>query len=386
VSEAVVPHSFSEAAEALAGAAAQGRAVRIVGGGTKLGWGAPTPPRAVQLHMAHLSRVTLHEDGTATINAGTPLVRAQTILARGGLMLAADPQLGLGRNPAATVGGVVATADSGPLSHRHGPLRDQIVGITAALSDGSIVRTGPRTDHAQDGLDLARLFAGAFGTLGVILAVDVRLRPLPRHTVSALANTGDPERLRAAVEIIAQEHPKLAAFDIAWRGGRGGLLAQVAAEDRADEADSPALQAEAVAQTMAAHGLADASVRSDDSGLWARQRAGQRSAEHALLRVQHRPAELAGVLAVADAARATVVGRAALGISYLTLDVPQIAAVRAALPEGATAVALDLPAAARGAVDPWNVREGPQLELMRELKAEFDPAAVCNPGVFVGSI
>ncbi|MDE3131427.1 MAG: hypothetical protein KGL16_09765, partial [Acidobacteriota bacterium] len=96
--------------------------------------------------------------------------------------------------------------------------------------------------------------------------------------------------------------------------------------------------------------------------------------------------QLAGILRLADAAGATVVGRAAAGLSYLTVAVPPITALRAALPEGAAAVVLDLPAAARGAVDPWNVSEGPQLELMRELKHEFDRAGICNPGVFVGSI
>ena len=48
-----------------------------------------------------------------------------------------------------------------------------------ALADGQLLRTGPRTDHVQDGFDVTRLVPGSFGTLGVILAVDVRLRPLP---------------------------------------------------------------------------------------------------------------------------------------------------------------------------------------------------------------
>jgi glycolate oxidase FAD binding subunit len=380
VSEAIVPHSFSDAAAALAVAAAQERPLRIVGGGTKLGWGGAAPPRASQLQMAHLSRVTIHEDGTsATINAGTPMVRAQSTFARSGKMLAADPQLGLGRTPAATVGGVVATADSGPLSHRHGPLRNQILGMTVALSDGTIVRTGPRTDHVQQGLDLARLFTGSFGTLGVILAIDVRLRALPGRTASALATAESPEQLRSGAELVAQAHPELEAFDFAWRDGRGGLLAQVAGEEAEPRAAD-------VAKTMRRSGLDDASVRTDDAGLWARQRAGQRSAARALLRVHHRPQQLDSVLYAADAADATAVGRATLGIAYLTLDAGQIASVRAALPDEAAAVALDLPSSARGAVQPWNVPEGPELELMRELKAEFDPAGVCNPGVFVGSI
>jgi glycolate oxidase FAD binding subunit len=380
VSEAVIPHSFSEAAAVLAGAAAQQRPVRFVGGATKLGWGGATPPRALRLQLSHLSRVVVHEDGhTATINAGTPLVRAQAIFARHGMMLAVDPQLGLGRTPAASVGGVIATADSGPLSHAHGPVRSQVLGITAALSDGSIIRTGPRTDHVEDGLNLARLFTGSFGTLGAILAVDVRLQPVPGRTVTTLGMASTPERLRTVAELVAVAHPELQAFDFAWHDGRGGLLAQLAGE----QAET---QAQTVATTMRDGGLDDATVRIDDAGLWARQRAGQRSAGRALLRVQYRPEQLDSILYAADAGGATVVGRAALGIAYVTLDVRQSAAVRAALPDEASAVALDLPASARGAVPPWNVPEGPELEFMRELKAEFDPAGVCNPGVFVGSI
>ena len=47
---------------------------------------------------------------------------------------------------------------------------------------------------------------------------------------------------------------------------------------------------------------------------------------------------------------------------------------------------LDLPVASRGAIDPWAATEGPELELMRRLKRRFDPAGVCNPGIFVGRI
>ena len=386
MSEAVVPRSFSEAAAALAAAAAKAQPVRVVGGGTKLGWGGNTPPHALRFHMAHLSRVAVHEDrASATINAGTPLARAQSAFARDGLMLAADPQLGLSRGPAATngpaatVGGVVATADTGPLSHRYGELRDQVLGITVALSDGSIVRTGPRAQQVQGGLDVSRLFTGSFGSLGLILAVDVRLWPLPARSASALATAEDPEQLAVAAALIADEHPDLQAFDFAWRDGRGGLLAQLVGDDAEH-------RARALAARMTSVGLRNAAARADDANVWARQRAGQRSADRAILRVRHRPEQLGVVLRAADLARATTVGRAARGVAYLTVDVAEIATVRGALPDGAAAVALDLPAAARGAIDAWSPPAGPSVEMMRDLKREFDPAGVCNTGIFVGSI
>jgi hypothetical protein len=80
------------------------------------------------------------------------------------------------------------------------------------------------------------------------------------------------------------------------------------------------------------------------------------------------------------------VGRTALGTSHLTVAVNQIAPVRAGLPADASAVLLDIPARARGTVDPWGVTDGASLLAMQHLKARFDPAAVCNVGVFVGGI
>lgn len=380
MSDTVTPRSFSEAAAALAGAAAQGRPVRVSGGGTKLGWGGQTPAHALKLQTTHLSRVIVHDDAaTATLGAGTSMARAQSLLARSGCMLAADPHLGLGHEPTATVGGVVATADSGPLSHRYGPVRDQIVGVTLARTDGTVIRTGPRADGEEDGYELAKLVTGAYGTLGVVLAVDVRLQPLLRTTATALGTASDPAVLRYAALYLRRTHPTFEALDVAWRGGQGGLLAQVAVEDAAERAG-------AVADAMRVAGLAGAAVRTDDAGLWARQRAGQRSAERALLRVHSRPAALDAILEIADAAGATLVGRAALGISYMSLNVNQIAVVRDRLPTGAGAVALDLPTSARGAVDPWATPDGPELELMRRIKLQFDPADVCNPGIFVGRI
>jgi glycolate oxidase FAD binding subunit len=381
VSDTVAPRSFSETAAALAGAAAQGRPVRVSGGGTKLGWGGQTSAQALKLQTTHLNRVIVHEDdaATATLGAGTPMVRAQSLLARSGRMLAVDPHLGLGHEPTATVGGVVATADSGPLSHRYGPVRDQIIGVTLALTDGTVIRTGPRADGDEDGYELAKLVTGAYGTLGVVLAVDVRLRPLPSATATALGTTSDPAALRDAALDLHRMQPTLEALDVAWRAGQGGLLAQVAGDDASE-------RAAAVADAMRVAGLAGTTVRTDDAALWARQRAGQRSAERALLRVHSRPVALRAVLEVADATGATLVGRAALGVSYLTLNVNQVAVVRDQLPAGSSAVALDLPTSARGAVDPWSLADGPELGLMRRIKQRFDPAGVCNPGIFVGGI
>src|SRR6202043_2363630 len=120
-----------------------------------------------------------------------PLARIQQELAAAGQQLALDPPLGVGDRRDATLGGVLATGDCGPLRHRYGGPRDLVLGVTVALSDGTIARSGGKVIKNVAGYDLAKLFAGSFGTLGVILEVVVRLHPRPPRTCSVVGRTED---------------------------------------------------------------------------------------------------------------------------------------------------------------------------------------------------
>jgi glycolate oxidase FAD binding subunit len=233
------PRSYQQAAETLARASAEGLSVRIVGAGTKLAWGRPTEPADLELHTSGLNRIVEHNAGdlTAVLESGVPLAQAQRAFAAEGQMLALDPPLG--GDPGATIGGVIATGDSGPLRHRYGAPRDLVVGVTVALSDGTIARAGGKVIKNVAGYDLSKLFAGSFGTLGLILSVSVRLHPQPAGTATALGAGRDPDLLGAAVRALAAAPMEFEALDVAWRAGRGGLLARCAgreAERRAGRA------------------------------------------------------------------------------------------------------------------------------------------------------
>ena len=376
----IAPSSFEAAAAALGAAASAGQAAKIVGGGSKRGWGRPTADPDVELDTAKLDRILEHNQGdlTAVLEAGVPLARAQAQFASAGQMLALDPFLGPDRR--ATVGGVVATGDCGPLRHRYGAPRDLVLGVTVALSDGTIARSGGKVIKNVAGYDLGKLFCGSFGTLGLILAVSVRLHPLPAATATALGVSSDPEGLASAARMLAAAPLELEALDLAWRAGRGGILARcggVQAERRAER----------VADLLRKAGLAAVEIADPDAELWARQRAGQRSADRVLVRVAVRPSRLVELIGAAEASGATLVGRAALGHCFLELDPDALGTLEARLPELGRRVLLDAPAALLAAEDPWGLPPpAPALELMRRVKARFDPARACNPGVFVGSI
>src|SRR5215211_1866548 len=128
------PSTTGELAAALAEATGP---VRVRGGGTKLGWAANRGQPEIELSTAGLDRILEHNVGdlTAVMEAGVPLAAAQATFADTGQMLSLDPP-----DDGATIGGVIASGDSGPLRSRYGGVRDLVVGIKVALSDGTIAK------------------------------------------------------------------------------------------------------------------------------------------------------------------------------------------------------------------------------------------------------
>jgi glycolate oxidase FAD binding subunit len=369
----------AEFAAGLAAAARERRAVRFVGGGTKLGWGRAVDAE-VEISTAGLDGIVEHNEGdlTAVLEAGVPFARAQKRFASAGQMIALDPPL----RDEATVGGVFATGDSGPLRARFRGPRDLIVGMTVALPDGSVAKAGGKVIKNVAGYDLAKLFTGSFGTLGAILQVAVRLHPTPEETATAIGTSEDLEAVAAATSAVAHSPLEYHALDIRLEGGRASALARFGGV-------APRPQAEAAARLL---GGLETEIASDDDGIWVRQREGQRSAGGTVVRVSGLPTGLPALLVAARRHSARVVGRAGLGLSWIALEgrgtddaVAAIEELRGEL-SPAPCVVLDAPAEVRERVDPWGPVDDAAARLMARVKERFDPGGACNPGVFAGGI
>ena len=363
----MVPGTVAEAAKAVR----LGHPVRPRGGGTKLEWGGAIEG-AEDLDTRGLDRIVEHNVGdfTAVLEAGVPLAAAQAAFAEEGQMLALDPPLG--DASAATVGGVVATADSGPLRHRYGSVRDLVVGITVVLSDGTVAKAGGKVIKNVAGYDLGKLFAGSFGTLGLIASVSVRLHPRPQTTATASAASDDPARLAEVAGRLVALPLEADCLDVAWEDGAGRVLVRFGGAAASDQAEH-ALTHLAV--------LDDVTASTDDDAVWDAQRARQRG--DVVVKVSGRLTDLERVLRAADARGATVVSRAAHGLSWLSLrDPSDVPGLREALAPRSCTV---LDGAAR-VQDPWPAVAPGTLALMRRVKARFDPDGAFKPGAFVGGI
>jgi glycolate dehydrogenase FAD-binding subunit len=378
------PASADEAAEVLRSAAAKGLSVRFGGGGTKLEWGNPVGDPDVMLSTRTLDRILEHNaaDLTAVLEAGVPLATAQQVFAASGQMLALDPPLG--RSEAATIGGVVATGDSGPLRHRYGGPRDLLLGMTVALSDGSVAKSGGKVIKNVAGYDLAKLFAGSFGTLGLILQMTVRLHPLPARRVTAIGSSDDPDALQRAAIALSHSPLELESLDLAWDNDSGTVLARCAGS-------APEARIEDAVHLISEAGVSP-ELLEDDGEAWVLQRKSQRSSNGVVVRVSGLPSELSRIMRNVHRLNGSLVGRAGLGICWVRLPSEEVDGGVAGVEDlrwtlaPLPCVVLDAPSEVRDKVDMWGASDRPDVELMRRLKARFDPAGVCNPGVFVGGI
>ncbi len=374
-----VPESPEQAGAILRDAAERGARVRVSGAGTRR-WGACGEPADLELRTRGLRRVVEHNAGDFTViaEAGLHVADLQATLAAAGQRLALDQPGG------GTLGGLVASGDSGPLRHRYGAPRDLVIGVRVALVDGTTARAGGRVIKNVAGYDLGKLFAASFGTLGLICELTLRLHPRAPATATAVGRGGDPRALAVAASALAHLPMEADALDVAWAGREGAILARFSGETAGG-------QARRVLGVLRDAGL-EAAVHERDEALWEAQRAGQRSAGGTVVRVSATQARLREVLEAARDVGAGLVGRAALGLSWLRLEelepaeaLARVAALRARLPTAPCTV-LDAPGDVREQLDPWGAVAPTRVALMRAVKARFDPLGTLDAGSYAGGI
>jgi glycolate oxidase FAD binding subunit len=207
-------YALSQLCEQVTTARANLQPIEILGGGTKRFYGnaLATAGHVCRLDLSGLSGVVTYEPSELVVTAlaGTPLTEIEQTLAERGQMLAFDPpRFGQG----STIGGVVASGLSGPLSFGYGPLRHYVLGAHLLDAQGRVLKFGGEVMKNVAGYDVSRLVAGSLGMFGVIVQVSLKVLPVPKRDETLLFELNEADALARCRGFRARAMPIRAA---AW--------------------------------------------------------------------------------------------------------------------------------------------------------------------------
>jgi D-lactate dehydrogenase (cytochrome) len=372
VTSSVAPASAEEAASLMHVCAAAGRSIRIQAGGTK---SIPLPSADVSLSTERLSgiRDLNLDDLYVTVGAGTPFADLQASLEAERVWV---PVISPWAD--ATIGGIVSTNFNAPLRSRYGSIRDLVLGLTAVLPDGRIIHSGRPVMKDVAGYNLARLFVGSHGVMGLVTGVTFQLFPLPRcQTTLSVEVEGLADGLRRGQQLAGRALN--ASSILLCRTGEADAAYTLHYTVDGLEEDAAAEMAEVRAL------LGDTGDPSPEAGqpgslLWGAWI--EATPEDAtLVRIGLPPGALAVLSGPPfDAALGSgeFIADLAAGLVYLRGD-PDVAALWAAVkPLDGYVVVLS----STDACDRWGYVPG-GLNMMRALKGCWDPRGLVNRGVFI---
>ena len=410
----VQPGTQDEVSQVVAACAKAGAAMIPWGGGTAMGMGNAPVRAQVVLRLDRLDRLVEWDPAnlTVTAEAGMRLAALQEIIARDRAILPFDP-------PAAqrvTLGGLVAANQSGPARLRYGTVRDWLLGMRVVLPSGERVHFGGRVIKNVSGYDMNKLFIRSMGTLGIITEVTFKLLPVPAQRATVIGLFPDLAKTWAAARAVAGSFLLPEALDLLnpmavdllaptlglpAAPGTCALAAALAGSPETVEREAREL----TARFEAAGGTALSLPNGQAASAWqtiCNLLEGVNPAR-ILCKITVPIARTADLVAAAEQAgqagglRATVMAHACTGVVWvrflpgleggLGAPVPKVleGLRQEAQAAGGSLVLHDAPPPLKRQVEAWGA-PGDGIDMMRRLKAEFDPRGLCNPGRFVGGI
>jgi glycolate oxidase FAD binding subunit len=402
MSEPLRPGDAKQVEEAISWALAQGKALELIGHGSKRAIG-----RAAQwdatLDLSELSGVTLYEPEELVLSAkaGTPLAEIEALVADKRQELAFEPMdygplLG-GETGAATIGGAIAANASGPRRIKSGAARDHFLGFSAVSGRGETFKSGGRVVKNVTGYDLCKLMAGSWGTLAAMTDVTIKTLPKAETELTILVLGLDALVARKAMatamasygDASAATHlPAAAAAQVAEIASAGAAVTALRLEG---VAPSVTQRKTVLQELLAPFGALGSLDEAPSRALWRAIRdvtpfaaKGPRGGAD-IWRISTAPAHGPEVgRTLADKAGAEMLYDWAGGLVWAALprsddaQAPLVHATVAAV--GGHATLIRAPAAVRAKVDVFPPEPAALAALTRRVRKGFDPQGVLNAG------
>ncbi|HKH33038.1 MAG TPA: FAD-binding protein, partial [Beijerinckiaceae bacterium] len=362
----------------------------LAGGNTKAGIGRPAQTEAT-LSSAALAGVTLYEPAEFVIaaRAGTPVSEVVRTLAEKGQQLSFEPgdyRALLGASGEPTIGAIAAANISGPRRVMAGAARDSLIGVRFVNGRGEAVKSGGRVMKNVTGLDLVKVMAGSWGTLGFLTEVTFKVLPRPERAATlVVAGLDDARAIEALCAAVASPYEVTGAAHLPAGLDGAGARTLIRIEGFSFSVD---YRLGELRKLLKRFGSAEALEGEAAETLWRSVRDATLVAEprdKAVWRVSTAPTKGPALAAqIARSLEARWFYDWSGGLVWLATDARGDAgasAIRAAAAaQGGHATLIRAPAEVRAAVDVFQPLAGPLMRITRDIKAAFDPAGVLNPG------
>ncbi|MGU3537236.1 FAD-binding protein [Methylobacterium sp. A54F] len=382
------PQDEAGAAEIVRGAAGRAERLRLVGSDTKAGIGRPAQDKAT-LSAAGLTGITLYEPAEMVIaaRAGTPLFEVEAALAASGQMLPFEPvdhRALMGTTGEPTFGAVAAANNSGPRRINMGAARDSLIGVRFVNGRGEVIKSGGRVMKNVTGLDLVKLMAGSWGTLGFLTEVTFKVLPVQeRATTLMFRDLDDTRAIEALSAALGSPFELTGAAHLPAGLGSPEARTLMRLEGFTD---SVAYRFGELRQLLRRFGAPEAVEGEASADLWRGVRdvapfAGSTEAVWRISTAPTRGAEVTHAIGRALAARWYYDWGG--GLIWLATDAGGDAGasvIRSALGAGGHATLVRAPDAVRAAVPVFQPLAEPLMRVTQGIKAAHDPGGLFNPG------
>jgi glycolate oxidase FAD binding subunit len=411
---AVEPADAEEIGELLRLARDRNWSLIPFGSGARQGMGNPPSRFDIALSMRKFDRIPEYEpqDLVVKVESGCRLLDLQRKLAQDNLFLPIDPPWDSG-----TLGGIVASNVSGPLRLAHGTIRDFLLGVGVVQPSGTKTKFGARVVKNVTGYDMCKLYAGSFGTLGVLTDFYFKLKPLPPCQATVLGVMKELSDVKAALIKLRESPLSPLAVEFMNLEARS-VLDQMASFARSHQGYSLIVlfgevesavrwQVEELKRVWQPLGIVEFQLTDppEQKAVWDVVREDRpffpgSSGSIVKLKINSLPSQLTEVVRRLESLKSKLDGslliksHAVNGVSRAYMNLPDsdqhqqeiinfIQQLRSFVKPFRGSVVVELaPLALKKMIDVWGYDWG-ERSLMQRIREKYDPSTILNPGRFV---
>ncbi len=374
-----------------------------VGSATKATLGNSPQKLELVLCTNRLNKIIEHgtDDLIATAQAGIMLKEFQILLKKKNQQLAVDPP---NLKKGCTLGGIICTNDYGPSRLRYNAIRENLLALRFVRPDGKIVKGGAKVVKNVAGYDIPKLITGSLGTLGIITEATFRLYPIQPSSKTIIAYINNSDDINEINQKILNSDTLLTCFELCSKGLSSDNKTSFYALKIENVKTAVDSQTDQLENLLGQYKIENRQIVSgrEETTFWDRITNfywNKNSKDNISLRIRVPISDVIEIVNIIEdidqRTKSKLKLSASIGLGIINLNLENEVSIlknsyvllsKKLITLGGNITILSAPTQFKEDLDIWGKVDNATLNLMRNIKHQFDPDNILNPGRFVGWI